>query len=506
MKKAGLILMMLFMLVSAGCANSAKPNNSDAASPDPGGSSANAEPATELVVLFPTASIPKEMDLIVNEINKISKAKINATIKAIPVQSNSFKNQMTLMLTSGEQVDLMATGSLATLFDYNGQITRGQLAPLDDLLASHGQDITAALQGYATIGGVNGKIYGVPNNRDLANYKGIVMRGDLVDKYSIDINAIKTIDDVGNVLKLIKQNEPSMYPIVPFSSTGTISYLLGMGEIDPLGDFLGALMDYGQTLEVVNYYETPEYESLVTKIHEWFEAGYILPDAAINSQQNGFEYVKANQAFSYPSDLKPGVEVQESRKAGMTMVATHISEPFSMTQKPTSFMWAIPSVSKNAQKAMEFLNLTFVDEDIINLFSWGIEGKHYVKSAEGLDYPEGVDAATVGYTMPFSFMFGNQFLSGIWKGTPQDLWVQTEQFNQNAKKSEAFGFTFNSESVKSEYAAVTSVVSQYKNSLENGAADPKTVLPVFIQKLKAAGIDKIIAEKQKQLDQWAASK
>ena len=37
-------------------------------------------------------------------------------------------------------------------------------------------------------------------------------------------------------------------------------------------------------------------------------------------------------------------------------------------------------------------------------------------------------------------------------------------------------------------------------------ADIETTLPEFQEQLKSAGIDEIIAEKQRQLDEWLASK
>lgn len=43
-------------------------------------------------------------------------------------------------------------------------------------------------------------------------------------------------------------------------------------------------------------------------------------------------------------------------------------------------------------------------------------------------------------------------------------------------------------------------------SLETGAVDPETVLPEFIESLKAANVDDVIADKQQQLDAWKASK
>ena len=54
-------------------------------------------------------------------------------------------------------------------------------------------------------------------------------------------------------------------------------------------------------------------------------------------------------------------------------------------------------------------------------------------------------------------------------------------------------------------AAVQSVFDQYRLPLENGVIDPDENLPKFIQALKDAGIDTVIAEKQRQLDEWAAA-
>lgn len=54
--------------------------------------------------------------------------------------------------------------------------------------------------------------------------------------------------------------------------------------------------------------------------------------------------------------------------------------------------------------------------------------------------------------------------------------------------------------------AVYNIVDQYRRGLESGVLDPDKELPAFLGKLQSAGIDKIIAEKQKQLDEWAQTK
>ncbi len=90
------------------------------------------------------------------------------------------------------------------------------------------------------------------------------------------------------------------------------------------------------------------------------------------------------------------------------------------------------------------------------------------------------------------------------KARTADIWEQMKAFNESAKVSPALGFSFDATPVKTEVAAATNVVNQYKVGLESGSLDP-ALIAEFNEKLKASGLDKIITEKQKQLDAWKAA-
>ena len=45
-------------------------------------------------------------------------------------------------------------------------------------------------------------------------------------------------------------------------------------------------------------------------------------------------------------------------------------------------------------------------------------------------------------------------------------------------------------------------MDQYHNALMCGYLDPEEALPLFLEGLRQAGIDQIIAGKQRQLDNW----
>ncbi|NIK70392.1 MULTISPECIES: ABC transporter substrate-binding protein [unclassified Paenibacillus] len=464
------------------------------------GSNASSAPSgkiDELTIAFPSAS-PKDLQLVEDAINKITEQKIQARVHFMPISGGEWVQQTNLMLTSNEKLDLMfVSGAL-----YNSMVTKEQLVPLDELLDKDGEGIKSAVGDYLNAAKVNNKIYAIPTVRDMASDYGITMRKDLVDKYNIDTGAVKTLDDLGNVLKTIKDGE-GFAPLIPSSPGQT--YLDNYLFYDRLGDGIGVLPGYDNGLKVVNLYETQEYKELLTRLRDWYQQGYIMKDSA-TTKTTPWELIKSNKGFAYFAGMKPGFAEQESQAAGTPLVGVELLPAVAMTSTVTGAMWGVPVNTKLEDKAVQFLNLMYSDKDIVNLLDWGIEGTHYVKSQgeeNVIEYPSGVDATTTGYNMPLGWMFGNQFLSYVMKGNDPTVWAKTEEFNKAAKRSKALGFGFDPTPVKTEYAAVSNVITQYEMPLETGSVDPEKVLPEFISKLKAAGIDKIIAEKQKQLDAWA---
>ncbi len=60
--------------------------------------------------------------------------------------------------------------------------------------------------------------------------------------------------------------------------------------------------------------------------------------------------------------------------------------------------------------------------------------------------------------------------------------------------------------IKTEWAQRASLKQNIGNAMELGVLDPATTYDDYIAKEKAAGIDKILAELQKQLDAWRGNK
>ena len=66
------------------------------------------------------------------------------------------------------------------------------------------------------------------------------------------------------------------------------------------------------------------------------------------------------------------------------------------------------------------------------------------------------------------------------------------------------GFLMDISPVQNEVSACKQIFDTYKPDLLTGARDPKELVPVMNEELKAAGMDTIIAEAQKQVNAFFA--
>ncbi|GAA3411213.1 ABC transporter substrate-binding protein [Paenibacillus hodogayensis] len=491
---------MAATLMSGAMLSACSSGQSESTSPAPSDSAANGK-LYEITMAYPGTG-QKDIALVQDEVNKLVKDKIGATVKLLPINFGAWQQQTNLMLSSNEKLDIMTVlGN-----EYATRVAKGQLVALDDLLAKSGKDILNAIDpAYLNATKINGKLYALPTIRDFAAGPGILMRKDLIDKYKIDVNGIKTYNDLEQVFKTIKDNEPGLSPLVPLSGGSinlTFTDLMNTSDFDTLDDSIGVLPGLDNQFKVANLFEDPQYLDRLNLVRQWYLKGYI-PKEAATMKDTAQTLMSAGKAFAYFCRIKPGIEAQEMTATGQQLVAVQFAPPVTQTSNITILMQGIAHNSKNPEKALQFLNLLYSDSKLLNILDYGIEGTHYVKTSDTMiDFPQGTTAATSGYTNS-SIFFGNQLITYVFKGNEPDIWSKLKDFNQKAKKSKALGFIFNVDPVKTESASVTNVLNQYKGGLETGTLDPKETLPKMMDKLKASGLDKIIAEKQKQLDAWA---
>ena len=168
----------------------------------------------------------------------------------------------------------------------------------------------------------------------------------------------------------------------------------------------------------------------------------------------------------------------------------------------------MPTTAHSPAAPSRCSNELYINPELANICINGIEGKHYelIDEEQGIiAYPEGVDGTTTGYTSN-PWAWPNEMISYVWDGDSPTIWEDTTAWNDSAIVSPAMGFTWDNANVLNEVTAVRNVRGKYANALECGSIDPAEALPAFLEELETAGANTIIEEKQKQLDEYLASK
>lgn len=428
--------------------------------------------------------------------------KLNAKIDLIPVDWGPWDDKINLMIASREKVDIMFT---AQWNKHAVNVSKGAFLPLDELLEQYGQGILQSLDPVFLKGSrIDGKNYAVPTNKEIAAQGGIVYRADIAEELGIDMKAVKSIANLDGVYRTILEKKPGMIPIYMKLNETFISHYIG--NYDALGDtsIPGIILKDSDGTEIKPSYEVERYVETLRITRDFYKKGYINKDAATNQTMNN-EALQSGDVFSIPSALKPGKADELAMQTGLTgkLAQLELSEKTIATSETAGAMLGISSTSQDPARAMMFINLLHTDKYLNNLINYGIEGKHYVKVTDTVIRPT---AETPQYNPGTNWMFGNQFLNYVWETEDPDKWSSFKAFNRDAKLSPGLGFVFDGEAVKAEIAAVVNVDRQYQIALETGSVDVDKVLPEYIEKLKAAGIDIIITEKQKQFDRFLADK
>ncbi|WP_052487320.1 ABC transporter substrate-binding protein [Gordoniibacillus kamchatkensis] len=494
---ASVILASSLML--AACSG-AKDNGGGRQSDSPSGDvkAASSLAPYEINIYIP-GKMSKEVGTVEQAINAYLKDKINATVKLNFTEWANYTTKTNLMITSGEKFDLMYT---ANSYGFANEVAKGTYLQLDDLIAKYGQDILKNLAPVYVKGSkINGKMYGVPSNKEYAASQTLLVRKDLMQKYNLDPSKIKTYHDFTDWFKVIKDGEPN---ITPFAGVGDGSSI--MASLFELfnGDYFGVLDKSANDLKVIDAFSNPKYLEALHQLRDWYNAGYIIKDAA-TTQVTRDEYMKNGKVFSFMVSSKPGIDKEKSLTTGMDLQQVDFSEPYSTTADVTGAILAVSRTSADPERVVKFLNLLYSDKTLLNMIDWGIEGKHYVKVSDNvIDFPPGLNSQTVGYSAQGDqWIFGNQFNSYVLKTEDPHKWDKFKQFNDSAKVSKAMGFIFDPTPVQNEINACAIIYNQYRAGLLSGSLDLDKNLPVMVEKLKSNGLDKIIAEKQKQLDKWA---
>lgn len=338
----------------------------------------------------------------------------------------------------------------------------------------------------------------------LATYTayGPIYRGDLVEGSNWD-GVMENYEDIEEYCDIIKELHPEMEPLDQYSAEPEWSYVYMQNQGYTTVDKGLRYMWFDPSEENPKIFTLGEYEGtpeFLQMMARWNEKGFFsksaLSDTDSQKFQNGKAALRVHNIDTYRSQAILNSD-WDIRFSNLVKDVAHL--PF------TQDCMVISNTSKNPERALAFWNLLTTDQEVYDALMYGVEGTTYTLNEKG----EFAITDTDLYGEGAMWCARSDKLTRNQAGTPDDYDPQKQAFEQSitaGQGTERFaGFVFDTSSIETEIAACSNVAQQYWWTLELAYTNSETGLAEYTEKMKAAGLDKIVAEAQKQLDAYVAS-
>lgn len=491
---------------SSGSSESSQESSQDSSADSPdGGEAENTGKVDgggyEVNYMYMVAQEGPNQNKVNQALNELAQKELNMKVNMLPMTWGTYSSQLSMMLAAGEPLDIFPafSSNFSTYIESQYVVDMSQY--LDDLKDAQqvlGEDFSCGYIGDFLIGLGQMKERGYPT--------GLVARKDIFDEldlkvedFNVTVEDYSSFDQITQLFEKVKAAHPEM---VCLDGT-SIMALQTIDWFDNLGDNFGVLENYGQTTTITNWFESDQYRTFCEIGSEWFNKGYSSQDIAVNSDSGEIK-MKAGNCFSFITAIKPNTDIEKKAQTGYDVVVIPLGGNCAKsTSAVTSAMLSVANSAEDPQKAVQFMNWTYKSQEFNDLINWGIQGEDWVLTEDNMAaYPEGVDASNVSYHNDMGYIYPNQFAGHAWEGNPSDIWEQYEKYNSEMMTSKAYGFTFDSTPVTMEETQLTSVYEQYYKDLAFGVVDIDAKLKEFNDALYAAGLQTVMDEKQKQLNEW----
>lgn len=450
-------------------------------------------------------------------INEYVEPLIGANVVFRIIGWGDWETRAVTALQVGDDVDIFFT---ADWRNYVQLASQGLFLPLNDdsgpygnLLEQYGQDILAGLNpAFITGTQIDGVNYAVPTNKELTVPEGFIYNVAAAEEIGFteeEAAKIQTLRDLEPWLEKAKAARPDEYPYltdgrlafqpwVPGFAAGVPGDLINM-KFSPDADGV-----FDET--IVNILETDWAQEYTAIMREWYTNGWIHPDAGLTTFNTG-EVRNAGRFFIEPQPLKgDNIKAEELVNASgnddLQLKEIYAQPKINITVHSGGSMLAIPTVANHPVEAMKFINLMHSDPTLVNMMLFGVEGVHWEFEDDGR--VNILNSAWYG-AHAGAWTVGNTLLQAVSNREDPDKNRLLIEYSDDSIDHASLGFRFRSDPVIAELTAINAVSDGTHRAIMTGYIDPATELPQYIEALKAAGIDIIKAEIERQYAEWKAA-
>ena len=485
------IAMAMGMLTGCGSTNDKKPVTESKKESQTTSSDSSEKPVT--IKWFRSYAVEtKDEKKIQDAINEYIEPLINVNVEIY----NDQGTDISLALAAGDDIDL-----------FHGN-KNSAFALLKDNAAL---DITDIIKDYDTLYNLipesiweaakwsDGKNYHVPVYKEMTQGWGVTVATEAIEKFGWDLSEV---DELSDLTPFLAEAYANGYDS-PFCSSSLYWQHFAFPdharvEIAPF------LVKLSEPDKIINWAETEEYKEYVELVYEWNQAGYINQDELVSNNGDiklAQKYQDGRSVFATWTNVPAGDSIASSRYSTDVICLDLTGNRLTMGGAfGSNYM-----INKNSEKVdavMKFLTLLYTDRTVADLACFGIEGEHYTRDAEGK--VELINGS--GYRYNGVWCVTQVGAPSLMKGELDDKVEIYNEHNAAAPVDLLAGFVPDTTAVAAELSAISAVNSSYQMTLGRGFYEPSEYIAKFQADLKAAGVEKVQAEIQKQYDAWRAGK
>jgi len=488
----------------------------------------NNDDTTEVTIWFMGASVADDSDVVEAANARLAELGVPVTINPVWTGGWAMGDPAQIALDTGDSsVDIFWTGSWGLDFWMNARV--GNFIRLDNpdnnLLHQYGQEVRAAVpnalwNAFTTDGPSGFGIYGIPGYKDYAQMYAWDVNNTRLAELGFNFDDLFDANGINYDVLFDPQFEAALaaakaawgdtfFPLAiepelfaralsnaDFDLTGLHAFHFGFDPANPA-------QPVNPTIGL--YLENERFVAVIERLHHFWNQGFIDPRMAIPGEastvlvetRNAGEYLFSQTVYAY------GFSSSMVAERGIDVRFPAISRPIVSSVSAAGSGFAISVYSQNQEAAMQLMNAWYTDTQLAVILSEGVEGTHWQRDSNGLISL--INEGRANFS-PWRFGMGNIFVLEPRDTDGIGYFERFQAYNAAGVGTSILGFTFNSENVSTEMAALTGVVDQFHQSLTVGALDPSVAIPEYLAALRANGIDTVMAELNSQLQAFYAAR
>lgn len=334
----------------------------------------------------------------------------------------------------------------------------------------------------------------------------ISIRNDILNEVGWDVSKIKDYDDLMEAIAAVHE----AYPDMKIVRGVTNLYMMLLSEVAPDGALFKieptkaiCMVDDSdpESDTVISNLESEYFKNLCAITKEWMNLGYLSVENLTDSSIEATAWTSGNCLLSYGSSediynhTLNGVE-------GADVRYLKISKTPNLIKADSNSAWMVTKADQDkAEDWVRFFDWMYASKENYMFSLYGIEGTDWQYKEDG----------SIERLTQDSFFYDWMCKTMLYEEPSKEVYDPEEveeyiHFDDDGVYSKEIGFAFDKTPVETEAVKLQTIIDEKVKPIAWGVGDYEKDFPAVLEELKEAGLDKYVAEYQKQFSEFMATK